>query len=649
MTVSAGNDGPGLGTIGFPGSAARVVSVGATFPLVFLRRPAFGGPAEDPLAFFSSRGGGHGSAGARPDLVAPGVAYSTVPRWDTGNERNAGTSMASPHVAGLAARLISYLAARDIPFRATAIKRALMVTARPLEHTGYLDDGTGMPNLSRALAWLSRDTAAAGANANSMRGAVPTASILVESAGDGDGDGDGAGDTVLVAVPVDGSPGGSGQIDLKSRALAPAPAPAPWIELPATVAGEDSVRFGLVLRPEGLQPGGGGFRSAVVTGWHVPGGGTGAGAGGSAAGSGGGGKDGAAGPAFRLVISEIAPVPAGRDARVGPVTLAAGGTHRMFFRATEGRPFQVRVSTVSAFERMFTSLHEPGGRTYRGENGLAAGPDDEAAVYQVDGRDAVSGVYEIASASSPVAGGRVSVELRRSPFELHVHPEAHGVTVTAANVTTGDAGGLLRLALVGGARGEVLHQAGGAEYRAPVMLPAWTGTLEVDVSMPPAQWNRFTDFGVTLLDSAGRIVADQALNYSIGRLRFTRERDDSGGTPGATGEPLTLALLPALADAADSLPWEATLDFRFYAGSAVPLAPEGAGRASAARVPWPAGRIDSVSFRLPASPWPLGPGMAPLGIVIMETDGPTWTTEVALPPPPPPSTSPSTSSRETSP
>ena len=56
MTVAAGNDGPGLSTIGFPASAARVISVGATLPLVFS-----GGNASDttadPIASFSSRGG----------------------------------------------------------------------------------------------------------------------------------------------------------------------------------------------------------------------------------------------------------------------------------------------------------------------------------------------------------------------------------------------------------------------------------------------------------------------------------------------------------------------------------------------------------------------------------------------------------------
>src|SRR5207247_10523672 len=104
VRISAGNDGPGLSTTGFPGSADLAVSVGAAFPGAFAR-PAQPGnpPAADVMGWWSARGGEL----AKPDLVTPGVAFSAVPRWDTGNEIKGGTSTAAPHAAGLAARLLS--------------------------------------------------------------------------------------------------------------------------------------------------------------------------------------------------------------------------------------------------------------------------------------------------------------------------------------------------------------------------------------------------------------------------------------------------------------------------------------------------------------------------------------------------------------
>ena len=150
FTVSAGNDGPGLSTLDFPGSATRVIPVGALFPGVFLA-PDDGGPVPpNSIADFSARGG----EVAGPDLVTPGVAYSTVPLWNRGGEREGGTSMASPHAAGLAARLLSGAQQDGKSPTAWAIRQALMVTAQPLEGATFVDEGTGLPNISRAWSWL---------------------------------------------------------------------------------------------------------------------------------------------------------------------------------------------------------------------------------------------------------------------------------------------------------------------------------------------------------------------------------------------------------------------------------------------------------------------------------------------------------------
>src|SRR5207244_640608 len=83
FTISAGNDGPGLSTVGLPGSADLAVSVGAALPGIYVPLEQDGAPpvAGDFVGSFSGRGGRFG----KPDLLAPGWAFSTVPSFDTGN------------------------------------------------------------------------------------------------------------------------------------------------------------------------------------------------------------------------------------------------------------------------------------------------------------------------------------------------------------------------------------------------------------------------------------------------------------------------------------------------------------------------------------------------------------------------------------
>ncbi|MEE8572593.1 MAG: S8 family serine peptidase, partial [Gemmatimonadota bacterium] len=151
VVISAGNDGPGLSTVGFPGSAEHALTVCAIFPGVFAKAPELGvGPPDDVMGWWSARGGEL----AKPDVCGAGVAYSNVPGWRTGEEISGGTSMAAPQVAGAAALLQSAMLQNGNAARAIDLKQALMATAVPMGGTTILDEGRGVVNVTAAYRWL---------------------------------------------------------------------------------------------------------------------------------------------------------------------------------------------------------------------------------------------------------------------------------------------------------------------------------------------------------------------------------------------------------------------------------------------------------------------------------------------------------------
>ncbi|MFI5210429.1 MAG: hypothetical protein ACHQ2E_08295, partial [Gemmatimonadales bacterium] len=373
---------------------------------------------------------------------------------------------------------------------------------------------------------------------------------------------------------------------------------APWLVVPPTVlVGRTPVAVTLSYRPGALQAPG--AYSAVVTGWTA---------------------DTAAGPAFRLVNTVVVPQPGG-DFSLAPTVVPATSQRRFFFTADSGRPFVIAGRTpAGGGQALLAFLQEPGGQPFRESGPQLLSPGDSATRFQVDGRDVVSGLYQLTAVGSPYGGSAVGLDLVTSPLSLaassgrdgeHLDLVNHGGTPVSAGAT---------LFVIGAERSALVVGHGGNEERIAFTLPAWATRLAVDLTMDPVQWPRFTDFGMTIVDSSGHRLQREPLNYAFGRMTLDRD----AGSPAV---PVELVLSPGLADTTGDQRWTAHLSIRLYADSSSAVS----GTPTTFTVA--PGAAATLTVAVPASTLTLGDAFFPLGLVGVPLGDDVWTWEVPIPPP----------------
>ncbi|WP_176371460.1 S8 family serine peptidase [Litchfieldia alkalitelluris] len=143
---SAGNSGPGASTVTPPANYPESYAVAAT-------------DSNDGVASFSSRGPSQYDGDQKPNISAPGVNIrSSVPGNGYEGGWN-GTSMASPHIAGVAAMLLSI----DASLSPDELEEIMNETAIPLTDSQYTDVpndgyGVGLVNAYEAVAMIADGT-----------------------------------------------------------------------------------------------------------------------------------------------------------------------------------------------------------------------------------------------------------------------------------------------------------------------------------------------------------------------------------------------------------------------------------------------------------------------------------------------------------
>ncbi|SDF94895.1 Subtilase family protein [Lentzea fradiae] len=170
LFISAGNSGAGANTVGDPSVATDAVSVGSSITKeTWLSNYGSKTKQKQSLHGFSSRGPAE-DGGFKPNIIAPGSAISTTPRWQPGGPVTGtytlpagysmfnGTSMAAPQATGAAALLVSAFKATHNGQRPTSaeLRYAIQRSANYVKDLAAYEQGAGLFNTNAAWKLLDK-------------------------------------------------------------------------------------------------------------------------------------------------------------------------------------------------------------------------------------------------------------------------------------------------------------------------------------------------------------------------------------------------------------------------------------------------------------------------------------------------------------
>ncbi|MFE7772894.1 S8 family serine peptidase [Streptomyces sp. NPDC057445] len=160
LVISAGNEGPGINTIGDPGLADKVISVGAAVSKETWAAN-YGSAVEKKYAMFPfSSSGPREDGGFTPTITAPGASINTIQTWlpgapvkesgyalPAGYGMLQGTSMSSPQAAGASALLLSAAKQKKIDLTPANLRTALTSTAKKISGVAAHEQGSGLMDI----------------------------------------------------------------------------------------------------------------------------------------------------------------------------------------------------------------------------------------------------------------------------------------------------------------------------------------------------------------------------------------------------------------------------------------------------------------------------------------------------------------------